>query len=142
MSPASRSHRSVVLTAVAVLVGLGFAARLLGLDFVPTWLYLGPVTLDTLSLLALLLGCVVVADWLEHRFDDGREGLASVAPGLLGVLTVIASVFAQVSLNTSSGGVFFAGVPALLLGSCLVVVVLARSGYHVTVGARTGDADG
>ncbi|MFC6862485.1 hypothetical protein ACFQGE_03295 [Halomicroarcula sp. GCM10025817] len=137
MSPPSRSDRSALPTAVAVLVGLGIAARLLAIDLVPTWLYVGPVTLDTLSLLALLLGCVVVADWIRRRVGESRDGLEGIGTGLLGVLTVLASIFAQVSLNTSPGGVFFAGVPALVLGSCLVAVVLGRSGYRLVRHARS-----
>ena len=137
MSPPSRSQRRLLRTAVALLVGLGIAARLLAIDLVPAWLYLGPVTLDTVSLLASLLGCVVVVDWLQRRSAGGPDSTASVGTGLLGVLTILASVFALVSLNTSAGGVFFAGVPALLLGCCLVAVVLVRSGYRLVRRARS-----
>ncbi|MFC7021377.1 MULTISPECIES: hypothetical protein [Haloarcula] len=139
MSPPSRSRRWVLRPAVALLAGLGIATRLLAIDLVPAWLYLGPVTLDTISLLAFVLGCVVVVDWVQRRSAGGPDSTARVGTGLLGVLTVLASVFALVSLNTSAGGVFFAGVPALLLGSCLVVVVLVRSGYRLVLGAHSGD---
>lgn len=138
MRPPPRSEHPLLRIAVALLVGLGITARLLALDLVPAWLYLRPVTLDTVSLLASLLGCVVVVDWLQHRTAGRPDSTSSVGTGLLGVLTILASGFALVSLNTSAGGVFFAGVLPLLLGSCLVAVVLARSGYRILVGAHVG----
>ncbi|MFC7027708.1 hypothetical protein ACFQJ5_09155 [Halomicroarcula sp. GCM10025324] len=139
MSPQARSDRQLLRAVVALAVGLGIAARLLAVDFVPTWLYIGSVTLDTISLLTFVLGGVVAADWLQRRVAGGRDTTVGDGTGLLGVLTILASVFAQVSLNTSNGGVFFASVPALLLGSLLVAVVLARSGYRVVRGTHTDD---
>ncbi|WP_276271536.1 hypothetical protein [Haloarcula litorea] len=142
MSVRSRTIDRIALSdLVAVAIALAIAAKLRSVSPLPTWLYVGPVTIDTTSLLAIALGSVVAGDWLRRRVDGGADDAASVAVGLLGVLTALAGVYAQVALNTGSGGVFFAAVPALVLAGLTVVAVLARASYRTVVVGRGRGTD-
>lgn len=92
----------------------------------PTWLYVGEFTVPTGMLSPMALGIAVL--WsaagryrLTGDVQTGDVGVAGVA-----IVTVLTGMYAITYLNVASGGVFFAGLPPLVLGVLLALTVLAR----------------
>lgn len=100
----------------------------------PSWLDAGPITLPAMSMYPVPLALLVVAVGVGTYRRDGALGARRLLVLVLAVLLLLASAYAVAALNNTSGGVFFAGMPALLLGLLLCGAVVV--GEAVAVGRR------
>lgn len=90
----------------------------------PSWLYLGPLTFSTLSLVPVPLSGVVLAVAIFTYRRTGSVGVGRLLCAGLAGFAILGAVLAVVSLNRDpTGGVFFAGLPAIVFGVVLSVVV-------------------
>lgn len=97
-------------------------------DLLPSWWELGPVTLPPMSLYPVPLAAVVLAVAVGSYRRTGTVGIARLAKAPLAFLVVLTAGYAVLVLNQASGGVFFAGVPPMLLGVLLSVLCLLERG--------------
>jgi hypothetical protein len=88
------------------------------------WWDLGPVTLPPMSLYPVPLAAVVLAVVVGRYRRTGAVGILRLAKAVLASLVVVTAGYAVLVLNLSSGGVFFAGLPPMLLGVFLSVTCL------------------
>lgn len=97
-------------------------------DLLPSWWELGPVTLPPMSLYPVPLAAVVLAVAVGRYRQTGTVDRSSLAKAALASLVVFAAGYAVLVLNQASGGVFFAGLPPMLLGALLSVTCLLERG--------------
>lgn len=106
----------------------------------PSWLDIGPITLPAMSMYPVPLALLVVAVGVATYHRDGAVGAHRLLVVVLAALLLLASAYAVVVLNNAPGGVFFAGVPALLIGLLLCAAVVL--GEAVSWGLRVYGAAG
>jgi hypothetical protein len=97
-------------------------------ELLPSWLSLGSLTLPPVSLYPVPLATLVVAVTVWGYRQTGAVGIRRPLKATLGVLVVLTAGYAVLVLNQTSGGVFFAGMPPMLLGALLSLVVLIENG--------------
>lgn len=92
----------------------------------PTWLYFGELTIPAGILPAFVLAVVVLWRIRCSYRHSGRLGKANTIEGVLATIVVLLSIYAVWNLNVASPGVFWAGLPPMVFGVLLAVVVLSR----------------
>lgn len=118
---------AVLELALAVIVPAFVVAEFRSIiDMVP-WIYLGPVTLDWVTVASLALAIAVLAVAARDLWSGGLAVLP-ILEGLLAALTGVVAASGLVQLNTGRGGVYFAGFFAGLLAIVLGAVVLVGTG--------------
>lgn len=125
-----------ILLCLLILVGAWFL--LVGrLAWLPAWLYLGPIEFDSVSLIQGVFAAVIVVSLgvRRQRQNRLRPGELVIA-GLAGV-TVLAAVYATITLNTAPGGVFWASFLPLGAGVLLALVDLVYRSALVLESAGT-----
>lgn len=100
----------------------------------PTWLDVGAVTLPVSALYPVPVALFVVGVAVAAYRRDGAVGLPRLLEAALATVVLATAVYAVVVLNQTTGGVFFAGLPPLVLGSLLCAVVVCDAA--ITTGLR------
>ncbi|WP_178915399.1 hypothetical protein [Natronomonas gomsonensis] len=100
-------------------------------NLLPSWWELGPTTLPPMSLYPVPLAAVVLAVAVGSYRRSGSVGIPQLAKVALASLVVFTAGYAVLVLNQASGGVFFAGLPPMLLGVLLSVTCLLERGLAI-----------
>lgn len=126
---ASGLRRASVALALVVLATLWIEVDSV-VDWYPTWLSLGEVTVPTLVIAPTALALVVLAS--VGSTATRRESLTprDVGMGTLATLVLAGSTIATVTLNQGNPGVFWAGFLPLVTGFALALAILAESGLQ------------
>lgn len=101
-----------------------------GVRWLPTWAYLGPVTLPWTVLPPMVLGAVTM--WRLARRTGTQSGRSRwrLGIGVLAALTLLGGLYAIVNLNVAKPGVFFASILPIAFGFLLSVAVLLDAGIR------------
>jgi len=91
-------------------------------DWLPTWLYLGPITLDSVSIVQSAFAVALLAGVFARRRRQPRMRAGEFVIAALAALTILAALYATIRLNTAPGGVFFAVFLPLGAGVLLALV--------------------
>lgn len=118
---------AVLELALAVIVPAFVVAEFRDLIDVSNWIYVGPVTLEWVTVASLALAIVVLAGAARALWTRGLAVLP-VLKGLLAALTGFVAVSGLAQLNAGRGGVYFAGLFAGVLAVALGAVVLLEAG--------------
>jgi hypothetical protein len=94
---------------------------------VPGWADLGALSLPLPALYPVPLALVTVAVALRATGTDLPRRILTV----LAAVVLVTAAIAVISLNTTSGGVFFAGFPPVLFGALLAVGVIIDGAVDV-----------
>ncbi len=98
----------------------------------PTWLYFGDFSLPTFVVLpTLLIATIAAVTFLSSRGRDRTDLGRPRALVYIAVIALLLIAYAVFDLNFASGGVFWAGIPALLAGFFLALATLLVHGLEV-----------
>lgn len=142
--PGRRNARRYARRLEAPLAAVTLLLVVVGLQsppgWVDSWWAVGPVTLPAMSLYPVPLSLLVAGVGVATYRREGHVGARRLVSTGLAVLCLLSSAYAVVVLNTAPGGVFFAGLPPLVLGVLLCSVVVL--GEAVAAGRRVDESAG